>query len=353
MSRIKSRASIGEQTPLVSILLPVRNEAQFIERCLAALDAQTYPRPRIEIIVADGQSGDQTAAIVRARAQADRRIRLINNPQRIVSTGLNAALRAAGGEILIRVDGHCEIEPDYVANCVRHLLSGRADCVGGPIITLGSSPVARAIALAMSSWFGVGGSAFRVLRNQQRYVDTVAFSAYRREVVGRIGLIDEELVRNQDDEYNFRLRAHGGRVLLTPDLVTTYHSRSSYRSLGRQYFQYGFWKVRVMQKHPRQMSWRHFVPPAFVLGLLALALLGGVNPFARGLLIGVLCSYVLACLGATWRAAPPRSRNLWLQLPLAFAVMHFSYGSGFLTGLLHFWRRWGDPLGNVPQWSDG
>ncbi len=162
----------------------------------------------------------------------------------------------------------------YVRRCVEHLLAGGVEAVGGPIETVGETDEAQAIALAMSSWFGVGGSGFRTVKDRATLVETVAFPAYTRQTVQRIGPFDEELVRNQDDEYNYRLLKHGGRILLSPDIRSRYYSRSSLRSLWRQYYQYGFWKVRVMQKHPRQMRWRQFVPPAFVATMLGSPLLG-------------------------------------------------------------------------------
>ena len=167
----------------------------------------------------------------------------------------------------MRVDGHCEIASDYVRRCVEHLRRGEADGVGGSIETIGATPPSRAIALAMSSRFGVGNSAFRTERAATHLVDTVPFPAYTREMMRRAGPFDEELVRNQDDEFNFRIRELGGRILMAADVRSRYESRGSLRSLARQYFQYGYWKVRVMQKHPRQMSARHFVPAAFVSAL--------------------------------------------------------------------------------------
>src|SRR5690606_1087521 len=229
---------------------------------------------RMEILVVDGMSDDGTREYVRARQADHPCLRLIDNPARIVPPALNIALRHARGDIIVRVDGHCEIATDYVRRCVDHLLNDDIDGVGGPIETIGETQEAESIALAMSPWFGVGGSAFRTVRDRAMLVDTVVFPAYKRETVERVGAFDEEQVRNQDDEYNYRLREQGGKLLLAPDVTSKYYSRGSMRLLWRQYFQYGFWKYRVMQKHPRQMRPRQFVPPAFVAGLIGSALLG-------------------------------------------------------------------------------
>jgi hypothetical protein len=268
-------------------------------------------------------------------------VKLIDNPGKIVATGLNAALREARGEIVIRVDGHCEIAPDYLRCCVSHLLRDGVEAVGGPLETIGESTTARAIATAMSSRFGVGGSAFRVARSATQFTDTVAFPAYTRAVIDRAGPFDEELVRNQDDEYNYRLRKLGVKILLAADVRSRYYSRATLRKLGSQYFQYGCWKVRVLQKHPRQMQLRQFVPALFVLTLLAGLLLMPFFPLARvftGLLLGV---YIVAVVLASLLSG---LRSGWASLgllPPAFATLHFSYGLGFLFGLLKFWNRFG------------
>ena len=257
-------------TPFISVLMPVRNETAFIQRSLAAVLAQDYPRDRMEIVIADGLSTDGTREAIKAVQLRNPNVILIGNPGKIVSTGLNAALRVAKGEIIIRVDGHCEIATDYVSRCVSHLADPNVDCVGGPLETIGETYPARAIAAAMSSSFGVGGSAFRVGTREAKFVDTVAFPGFRRETIQRAGPFDEELVRNQDDEYSYRVRKLGGRILLAPDIQSRYYSRASFRKLWKQYFQYGYWKVRVLQKHSRQMSARQFVPPLFVIALLLL-----------------------------------------------------------------------------------
>jgi glycosyltransferase involved in cell wall biosynthesis len=294
----------------------------------------------MQLIVADGMSQDGTRQLLQRYQVQYAQLTVIDNPGRIVPKALNAAISLARGKILIRVDGHCQIAPDYVSRCVQHLLVDEVDGVGGPTETVGETRLARWIALAMSSPFGVGGSAFRTKKDETCLADTIPFPAYTREIVQRAGPYDEELVRNQDDEYNYRLRALGAKLLLAADVRSVYYSRSSLASLWRQYFQYGFWKVRVLQKHPRQMSLRQFAPPAFVAALLGSALLALVVPLGRWLLALVLGLYLVANLGASlWTAAKRDSSAVWL-LPLIYAILHLSYGSGFLLGLLRFAGRW-------------
>lgn len=326
--------------PFVSILIPIRNEAAYIQACLDAVLAQDYPVEKMEILVADGLSDDGTREILRDYQSRDPRIRVVDNPGKIVAKGLNLLIPQAKGDVLIRVDGHCVIAPDYVGNCVRHIREDGVDGVGGPMRSLGEDHISQAIALAMSSKFGVGGSSFRTECGQTKLVDTVPFPAYTREIIDRVGLYDEELVRDQDDEYNYRIRKAGGKILLAADVRSTYYSRGSLKKLWRQYFQYGFYKVRVLQKHPRQMSPRQFVPLAFVLALLVGLILAVITSWGWVGLVALLGAYMLANLAASMAIASREGWRYLPLLPLAFATIHVSYGVGFLSGLVKFWKNW-------------
>lgn len=334
------RDELSVHRPLVTVIMPIRNESQYIHSSLKSVLAQDYPQECLEILVVDGLSTDGTRELVANYIAYFPNVRLIDNPQKIVSTALNLGIREARGDILIRVDGHCEIEPDYIRHCVQHLLIDKVDCVGGPIDTIGESVTAEAIAIAMSSRFGVGDSPFRTIRDRSMLVDSVAFPAYTRKVIERIGLFDEELVRDQDDEYNYRLRKFGGKILLSPDIRSRYYSRSSLFSLWKQYFQYGFWKVRVFQKHPRQMRLRQFVPPAFAASLL-IPLLGSLFIPQFILLIGmILALYGVASTTASMSLVRGRNWKHFPLLPIAFLILHLGYGLGFLVGLVKFAGRW-------------
>jgi len=321
-------------SPLVTVILPIRNEARYIARCLESVVNQDYPRERVEILVVDGMSEDGTRDILAQFADRDLRVRLIDNPQRIVPTALNRGIRAARGEIVIRVDGHAVIAPDYVRRCVEALGATKADNVGGPMNAVGKTVVAQAIALASSSRFGVGSALFHYT-DKPGWVDTVYMGAYRRQVFDRIGLFDEELVRNQDDEFNYRLIRAGGKIWLDPAIRSDYFSRASLRALWKQYFEYGFWKVRVIQKHGRPASWRHLVPAAFVLALAASAALGIVSGLPILFLV-VVASYAAASLAASLWLAVRRGLRCLPLLPFAFATMHLAYGVGFIGGLVYF-----------------
>jgi glycosyltransferase involved in cell wall biosynthesis len=332
----------GTPLPFVSVVMPIRNEGSFITTSLGAVLAQDYPVDRIEIIVADGMSSDNTREVVRSLQEQYPRVRLVDNPGRYVPTGLNAAIREARGEIIVRVDGHTIIAPDYVRECVAALSHSGASNVGGRMDAVTEGRVGGAIALATSSPFGVGGARFHYSQ-QEEWVDTVYLGAWHRETFSSIGLFDEEQVRNQDDEFNYRLRAQGGKVLLTPRIRSSYYNRATLRSLWRQYFQYGYWKVRVLQKHPLQMRPRQFAPPLFVLGLLVGTVLAPFYQAALYAWLGILATYALANLSASLVTA---RRGGWRHLPLlplVFAVLHVSYGLGFLLGLVRFANRWRKP----------
>ena len=338
-----------EPLAVVTVVVPIRNEERFIGKCLDSLIRQDYPSDRIEVLVVDGRSEDASRAIVLEKSQEHNSIRLLDNSKRIAPAALNIGILNAEGDIVVRLDGHHFAASDFVSKNVACLSTPGVDCVGGPICTISQSFVGEAISKAMSCPFGVGNAYFRYSQ-KEKLVDTVANPAYRREVFDRIGLFDEELVRNQDDEFNYRLRAHGGRILLSPEIRSWYVCRSSLRKLWRQYFEYGYWKVRVLQKHPRQMRWRQFVPPVFVgalLGTLALSAFGILWPLA--LIAG---TYLAANLAASlWVATRSDLRYLTI-LPLAFVILHISYGIGFLNGLIRFADRWGDRGRSVPRIHD-
>lgn len=346
--------------PFVTVLMPIRNECDFIERSLRSVLAQDYPSNRMEVIVIDGMSNDATketiAEVIRRQESKLQemplaKITILENPSKTVPTAMNLGLARACGTVMIRVDGHCEILPDYVSRCVEALSETDADCVGGPILTRGDSLTARAIATAQSSSFGVGAALFRTGTKVSREVDTLAFGAYRRAVFESVGLFDEELIRNQDDEFNYRLRSQGGRILLSPRIRSLYYSRATIQSLCRQYYQYGLWKVRVVQKHPTQVRIRHFFPALLVTTLFSGAPIGLFSTTVFKLWLLSVAGYSLANAGASlWSSRSAGWATLPL-LPIAFASLHLSYGLGFIWGLIRFWNRWGDTQTRAPSYQ--
>ncbi len=331
----------------LSVIIPTRNEAAHIGACLDAILAQDYPHELLEVIVVDGESDDGTAAVVGQYAARDARVRLVNNPRRIVPPAMNAGIRAARGELIARIDGHTHIAPDYMRVGVETLTRTGADDVGGPMRALGGGWFGDAVATATSSRFGVGS--YFHFGTEEREVDTVYLGMWPRRVFERVGLFDEELVRNQDDELSYRIRKAGGRIVMNPAMQSWYQNRRRVRDLARQYYQYGEWKVRVLQKHPLQMSWRHFVPPALVAALLGLALLGVVVGGAGWLALALASAYGAGVLVVAAIESLRRGVSAWLATALAFAVVHLAWGTGFLVGLVRFADRWRQPEAAPPQ----
>ncbi len=328
--------------PFVSVIMPVYNEGSFILRSLGALLDQTYPKDRIEVILADGMSTDNTRDLIQQLAdKTSVGIRVIDNQKKIAPSGLNRAIEIAKGEIIVRVDGHTIIEPNYLSECVDALLRSGAANAGGKMNAVSEGSVGQAIAIATSSRFGIGNARFHY-SDEEEYVDTVYLGAWPKKIFERYGLFNEELVRNQDDEFNYRLRAGGEKILLSPGIKSIYYNRSSFRKLWRQYFQYGYWKVRVLQMHPRQMSLRQFVPLVFVASLTVTAITALFTPLGRWAFAGLVLSYLLTNFAATAIAAKTKTALLPL-VSLSFAILHLSYGFGFLLGVFSFLGHWFKP----------
>jgi len=335
--RKKVRRMDHPLTPLVSIVVPCRNEAGHIEVCLRNILAQDEPPAgrSFEVLVADGMSDDGTRESILKRAAHDSRLRLIDNPGRIVSTGLNAAISAASGEIIIRMDAHTEYALDYVRQCVAVLTETGADNVGGPACTRAEGYMQRAVCAAYHSPFSVGGARFHN-PSYEGELDTVVYGCWWKATLLRIGVFDEELVRNQDDELNLRLSLNGGRLWQSPRIKSWYRPRSSFTALFNQYLQYGYWKVRVIQKHKRPASVRHLVPVVFAVGT-TLGWLVGLVHWSLGLVyVGSLILYCLLSLIFSARAAAVSGWDLLPVLPAVFLTYHFSYGIGFARGILDF-----------------
>jgi glycosyltransferase involved in cell wall biosynthesis len=323
-------------TPMVSIIIPCRNEAGYIERCLDSILAGEYPVDHLQILVADGRSTDGTRQILENYTRRHPAVLLLDNPQGTTPAGLNAAIRAASGTIVIRMDAHVLYPADYIRRLVDALHESGADNVGGVLETLPAddTPIARAIALGMSHRFGVGNAHFRVGAAERREVDTVPFGCFRRDIFNRVGLFDEELIRNQDDEFNFRLIARGGRVLLLPDVSCRYFARPSLRQLSRMYYQYGYFKPLVARKIGRVMTVRQLIPALLVATLTILSLLGLRWPAAGAGLALVLASYATGILSCAAGAVKDHGMRCGIALLAVFPVLHFSYGIGFLLGVL-------------------
>lgn len=320
---------------LVSIIVPCRNERGHIESCVHSILNQEAVLP-FEVLVVDGMSDDGTREILEGLATVDKRVRIVDNRGLIVSTGLNAAIRAAEGDVILRMDAHTEYALDYVARCLEVLQRTGADNVGGPWRAAGKGWLQRAVALAFQAPFSSGGAGSHVI-DYEGAVDSVYLGCWRRETLFRVGLFDEELVRNQDDELNMRIIQSGGSIWQSPTIRSWYFPRASLKALFRQYQQYGYWKVRVIQKHRLPASFRHLVPGGFVATLFIVLAASAVSRWAALLLAALLGFYAAANLVASTLTC--RRRENWTLLPAmpaVFAAYHFGYGWGFLRGVLDF-----------------
>lgn len=335
------RVDLLPDTPLVSVVVPCRNEARFIGPCLDSILANDYAATRLEVLVVDGASDDGTQDVVAAYASRDTRVRLLENPRRITPAALNIGIRAAAGEVIIRMDAHNAYPPTYVSSLVDWLVRSGADNVGGIWITRpsGDSPMARAIAVGLSHPFGVGNSYFRIGSTAPRWVDNVPFGCYRRAVFDRIGVFDEDLVRNQDDELNLRLVRAGGRILLVPTIVSCYHARGTLPKLARMNYQYGYFKPLVIRKIRAVMTVRQVVPATFVLSLGISALLAPMSGLAATAFGGIVAAYGLATAVSAASALRAHGLRAASSLVVVFPVMHIAYGVGFLRGVYTFFIR--------------
>jgi succinoglycan biosynthesis protein ExoA len=329
----------------LSVVVPCRNEAAFIEQFVYGLSQQQgLAALSWEVIVADGRSDDGTYEKLLYCQQLFPNLRIIENPEGIVSTGLNAAIRTSRGGVIARMDVHTVYAPDYLANCLRVLRETNADSVGGPWIPDAHGLIGRANALAFRSPFCTGGARSHDPAFEGR-VDTVYLGCWRREIFDRFGYFDPMLVRNQDDEFHFRICKAGGTIWQAPSIVSRYSPRCTLVGLFRQYMQYGYWKVLVMRKHGGVASWRHLAPGLSVtLGSVLLALAGvgsvtGVQKITMWSAMLMISATVLYGTMSLVYAAACFGREHWRVvciLPLVFAVYHVSYGFGFMLAVLQY-----------------
>ncbi len=328
-------------------MIPCRNEEQYIQPLLQALRAQEFP-PH-ELIVVDNCSTDRSVAVVGAYASQypEIPIRVLECADEGAGAAMNAGVRAATGDVIVRLDGHSRPRPDYIRRCVERLAEDSAGVVGGvwEIVPGAQTLRARAIACAVGSKLGSGGADYRDSRADRapRDVDTVPFGCYRRELWRSLNGYDPSLLVVEDGEFNYRARQAGYRVILDPEIRTEYFPRRRFRTLARQYLRYGWWKIPMLLRHPEAIRVRQVIPLGFVTVMLALAFASAASAAAKTLLALLGATYGAAVLvTALWVAKAARDLRLWLPIAMAYAIIHFSWGLGGLLHLLTFgqWPRW-------------
>lgn len=327
---------------VVSIVMPCRNEAGYVEHAVRDALAQERRGFDLEVLVAVGPSHDGTHAIVERLSAAHPEVRLVENPAGVVPHGLNAAIRASHGRFIVRMDAHSRYPADYAATLTEALDRLKADNVGGVWETLPANGTDKAWAIAqvLSSPLGVGNALFRLGAGGERDVDTVPYGCFRRELFDRIGYFDEELVRNQDDEHNGRILRAGGRIVLLPQVRIQYFPRDRIGKLWRMYREYGLFKPLVNRKLGAPATLRQFAPPLFVLALFGGAVLAPFVPFLRWCWLALVAVYGFTVLGVSLRLAVRGKRPAALPwLVVAFLTVHIAYGVGYLQGIVRFLVR--------------
>lgn len=328
---------------MLTIIIPMRNEERFVSVCLDSVLSQLKDFPECEVLCVNGASTDRTSEIVLEYAKKDFRVRLIENPQKIVPTGMNKAIRQSSGDIIIRLDCHAEYDTDYIKNCVEVLKRTGADNVGGYIDTVpaNNSSISRAIAAAISSKFGVGGSTFRT-GGGEKEVDTVPFGCFRRDVFDRFGFYNESLVRNQDIELNSRIIKGGGKIIISPSIRLKYFMRTTFSGLREQSYNNGLWNPYTVYLTGGGLKLRHFVPLGFVLSLTTL-LVGSLVCKPLSIPLGAeTLLYIGACGAVSTKLAKKADTSAFLVM-LSIMQLHLSYGLGSLCGFLSAPFKFGLP----------
>jgi succinoglycan biosynthesis protein ExoA len=325
-------SNVQNALPVVSIIMPMLNEDHFIARCLDSIISNTYPSDRMEILIVDGMSTDKSREIVKKYSNKYNYIKLLDNPKKIRVTANNIGIRAAKGEIIISMDAHVLYAKDYIYQCVHLLQTTGAANVGGLQKAIGYDYITRVIALATSTPFGIGDAEFRYL-NKEKNVDTVYLGAWFKNTLEKVGLFNENWLRNGDYELNYRIRRSGGKILLSPKVKCEYFVRGSLLKLAKQYFLYGTWRVKTIKTHPDSIRWRHILPPLLIIWLVLspILLIFGLNfwwiPAGLYLLYTILTSTVIS-IKKGLEYLPLLNLTLW--------ILHICWGVGFFLGIFKF-----------------
>ncbi len=318
----------------VAVIIPCRNEKKYIDACVRSVMAQSYPKEFTTVLVVDGMSDDGTLDIIQTLTAEFKNVKYIKNEAQVTPTALNLGLKKAQADIKIIFGAHANMHPNYVEECIKCLmLNTGAGCAGGVINNTYVNGISKAIGAAMASPFGVGGAHFRT-GGREGFVDTVAFGAYKKEVFETIGYFDEELVRNQDDEFNYRLIKGGYKIFLSKKIESEYVVRASFKKLALQYYQYGYWKVYVNKKHGVVTTLRQLAPFGLVMFLIT------------SLLLSLFCKTFLVVAGLTmtfylltsflFAFTKTNSAIQIARIIFSFAILHFCYGWGYLVGIVQF-----------------
>ncbi len=325
-----------------SVIVPCYNEGNTIHLLLQALLEQSYPIDRMEVVIADAMSEDDTRSKINQFIQQypQLKIQVVDNPKRTIPAGVNAAAQAARGKYLVRMDAHSVPEREYLSTSIQLLQEGVAENVGGvwEIEAGENTCIAKAIAAAAAHPLGAGDALYRIA-NKAAYVDTVPFGAFSKKTFNDVGRFDENLLSNEDYEFNTRIRLSGGRVWLDPRIRSRYYARKNLRQLAKQYWRYGFWKLKMLKRYPKTIRWRQAIPPLFTFGIILFTALSFFSGIARIILTLTLGLYIAILLVFSIMEMVKKRSICYLWMVFALMVMHFSWGTGFLVSAADFSRE--------------
>jgi glycosyltransferase involved in cell wall biosynthesis len=317
--------------------MPVYNEERYIEKCVDSLLLQDYPIDEMEWIFVDGCSKDRTVEILkRYQEKYPSLIKIYSNPDKIVPYAMNIGIASSKGKYIVRLDAHADYATDYISKCVYYLENTDAENVGGIAETKANGFMGKAIAKMLSSKFGVGNSQFRT-NGESGYVDTVPFGAFRREVFSKYGGYDERLVRNQDNEMNFRIRKNGGKIYLANDIRFSYYCRDSIGGISTMARKNGMWNIITMKLCPGSMGVRHFIPFAFVISVLGLGILSFIHLLFAAILAAEISLYLL--LDIVFSIKQAETLREFFTLLILFPIFHVAYGVGSLIGITKLFSK--------------
>jgi succinoglycan biosynthesis protein ExoA len=323
---------------LVSVIIPCYNEQKWIRSLLDSIKMQTYPLNSIEVIIADGGSSDKTTTIIQEflNENKDLKVTIINNPKRIIPSAINLGIQASHGEIIVRMDAHSNPHEDYIERCVEILEDGIADNVGGvwEIQPGDDTWIAAAIAKAATLPIAVGDALYRHT-NKPGYVDTVPFGAFKREVLALVGFFNENLLTNEDYEFNTRIILNGGKVWLDPRIRSTYYARSTFSELAKQYWRYGYWKWKMLESYPKTIRWRQALPPLFVSSLILFSICSFFLDWFWLIPAGEFLIYLIIIISTGLAQGIKERKPTFIPgITIAILTMHFSWGTGFLWSMI-------------------
>jgi len=322
--------------PFVSVIVPCRNEDMFISDCLKSLLSNDYPKEKIEVLVVDGNSSDQSRKIIDEFAEKNSCVNILENPQIIFPAAVNIGIKSAKGELIIIAGAHARYPKNYISSCASYSIRYNADNIGGVLETLSVNDnfTGRLITKVLSSPFGVGNSKFRTGSSEIIETDTVFGGCYKKEVFVKHGLFNEKLISTSDFEFNSRIRKAGAKILLVPEIKTFYYTRTSYMKFVRNNIRNGFWAIfpiSVTNHFP--VSVRHLIPLVFVLALVISACLSFFSGFFFLAFLAIMVSYLFICIVYSIRASGKNFLE-FLMMPLIFISLHLSYGIGSISGII-------------------